>query len=150
MPQSLAKNIIHLIYSTKNREPSLSAKIRPEIFAYQAAIFRKCDSPAAVIGGEADHVHALFLLSRKSALSGVVEEVKRGSSKWIKTQGSDFADFYWQSGYGAFSVSPSQVEQARRYIEGQSEHHRTVSYQDEFRAFLREYGIEYDEQYVWD
>jgi REP element-mobilizing transposase RayT len=150
MPQSLSKNLIHLVYSTKNREPRLTPAIRPKLFAYQAGVLQEWDSPAIVIGGDADHVHALFVLSKNRALSKVVEAVKKGSSKWIKMQGAGFAAFHWQNGYGAFSVSQSQVARLRQYIEDQEERHRTVSFQDEFRALLRRHGIDYDERYVWD
>ena len=150
MPQSLAKNLVHLIYSTKNRDACLTAAIRPPLFAYQAGIFQEWESPAIVIGGDVDHVHALFVLSKYHALRKVIEEVKKGSSKWIKTQDSLFAAFHWQNGYGAFSVSQSHVAQARCYIRHQPEHHRTRSFQEEFRLFLRRYGIEYDGRYVWD
>jgi REP element-mobilizing transposase RayT len=98
----------------------------------------------------ADHVHVLFNLHRTKALADVVMELKRGSSKWMKTKGSLFAAFQWQGGYGAFSVSQSSVPEVRDYILGQAEHHKKVSFQDEFRAFLRRYEIEFDERYVWD
>ena len=150
MPQSLARNLVHLIYSTKNRDACLTPAIRQKLFAYQAGIFQEWESPAIVIGGEVDHVHALFVLSKNHALRKVIEEVKKGSSKWIKTQERMFAAFHWQNGYGAFSVSQSQVAQARRYIEQQSDHHRTRTFQDELRLLLRRYGIECDERYVWD
>ena len=150
MPQSLARNLVHLIYSTKNRESCLGPAIRPKLFAYQAGILAEWDSPAIVIGGDVDHVHTLFVLSKNHALKKVIEEVKKGSSKWIKTQGRAFALFHWQNGYGAFSVSQSHVSRVQRYIEEQEKHHRTISFQDEFRAFLKRYGVEYDERYVWD
>jgi putative transposase len=150
MSQSLAKNLVHLIYSTKNRAACLNDDVRPKLFAYQAGIFKVLESPAIVLGGEADHVHALFVLSKNHALEKVIEEVKKGSSKWIKTQDRNFTGFHWQNGYGAFSVSQSHVAKLRRYIEGQPEHHRKVSFQNEFRTFLQRYGIEYDERYVWD
>jgi len=150
MPQSLVKNLVHLIYSTKNRDACLTVAIRPKLFAYQAGIFQEWESPAIVIGGDADHVHALFVLSKNHALRKVIEEVKKGSSKWIKTQVPLFAAFHWQNGYGAFSVSQSHVAQARRYIQDQSEHHRRRSFHEEFRLFLKRYGIEYDKRYVWD
>ena len=150
MPQSLVRNLVHLIYSTKNRERCLTAAICPGLYAYQAGIFQEWNSPAMVIGGGTDHVHALFALSKNHALCKVIEEVKKGSSKWIKDQGAEFASFHWQNGYGAFSVGASQTKQARRYVEEQSEHHRTRSFQEEFRVFLKRYGIDYDERYVWD
>jgi len=150
LAQSLSMNLVHLVYSTKHREELPTAAVRPKLFAYQAGVFRKWDSPAVVIGGVADHVHALFVLSKKHALSKVVEEVKKASSKWIKTQGDEFSTFRWQNGYGAFSIGNSQVERLRLYIERQEEHHRTTPYQEEFRKFLKRYGVEWDERYVWD
>jgi len=150
MPQSLAKNLIHLIYSTKDRAPCLSPEIRAGLFKYKAGILKEWKSPALQIGGVADHVHVLFCLSKNHALAKVIEEVKKGSSKWMKTQGPGFRDFYWQAGYGAFSVSQSHVEQVQRYIERQEGHHRTRSFQDEFRTFLKRHGMEYDERYLWD
>ncbi len=150
MAQSLSMNLLHLIYSTKNREACLTDEIRPKLFAYQSGILKELDSAAIVIGGTEDHLHALFTLSKTRALCDVVEEVKKGSSKWLKTQGSEFAGFHWQNGYGAFSLSESHVAKARRYIERQEEHHRTLTFQEGFRLFLKRYRIEYDERYVWD
>jgi len=149
MAQSLARNLIHLIFSTKNRVPFLRTAIRADLHGYLAGIFKNCDSPAIIVGSVDDHVHALFVLSKNHPLSKVVEEVKRGSSKWLKTKGTDFADFAWQNGYGAFSVSPSLLESVREYIARQEEHHRKVSFQDEFREFCRRHGVELDERYVW-
>src|SRR5207244_3087336 len=105
VPQSLARNLIHLIFSTKHRTPCLSADVRPALFGYLAGILRQWDSPALEVGGVAGHVHLLFCLSKNHALKKVVEEVKKGSSKWLKTQGPAFDGFHWQAGYGAFSVS---------------------------------------------
>jgi REP element-mobilizing transposase RayT len=150
MSQSLVKNLIHLIFSTKNRAPLLAPEIRPEMNSYLAGILRQWHSPAVLVGSVADHVHILFSLSKNQALCKIIEEVKRGSSKWIKTKGEAFADFFWQGGYGAFSVSPSNAPAVRRYIENQDQHHRKVTFQDEFRAFLKRHDVEYDERYVWD
>jgi REP element-mobilizing transposase RayT len=150
MSQSFAKNLIHLIYSTKRRTPCLPPVVLPGLFAYKAGILKHWQSPALVIGGVADHVHVLFCLSKNHALAKVVEAVKKGSSKWLKTQAPDLCDFHWQAGYGAFSVSPSSVPAVKAYIERQEEHHRTRSFQEEFRAFLKRHGIAFDERYVWD
>jgi len=106
--------------------------------------------PTLVVGGVADHVHVLFALSKNHSIAEIVYEVKRGSSKWIKTKGPELKKFQWQSGYGAFSVSQSHVEQVRGYIEGQERHHRRVTFEDEFREFLRRYEVEFDERYLWD
>ncbi len=150
MSQSLVKNLIHLVYSTKDRRPLITESVREGLFAYQAGIFKQWDSPALVIGGVEDHVHALFSLSKNYALKTIVEEVKKGSSKWIKTQGSSFQNFYWQTGYGAFSVSQSNVEAVMHYIETQAEHHKKLTFQDELRALFQRHGIAFDERYVWD
>src|SRR3990170_6028018 len=117
MPQSLAKNTIHLIFSTKGRRAWLKNEVRPRLFAYLAGIFQQWESPAIVIGGHDDHVHSLFLLSKNHPLKRIVEEVKKGSSKWIKTLGSELAEFSWQNGHGAFSVSESNVADVKTYIE---------------------------------
>ncbi len=150
MPQSLASVLIHLVYSTKNREPFLTTEIEPEVYAYQASVFHEMGCPALIINGMADHVHALFGLSRTIAICDVVEEVKKRSSKWMKTKGVAFTTFQWQAGYGAFSIGESGVAATRQYIANQKEHHRQKSFQDEFRTFLAKYRIEFDERYVWD
>jgi REP element-mobilizing transposase RayT len=150
MSQSLASILVHLIYSTKNREPWLTPALDAELYPYQAAVFNAMHSPALIINGTADHVHALFLLGRTVALCDVVEEVKKSSSKWLKTQGPALQEFAWQAGYGAFSLGESGVAAARRYIERQKEHDKVRTFQDEFRAFLKKYRIDYDERYVWD
>lgn len=150
MSQSLVKNLLHLVYSTKHRSPWIPANVRPRLFAYQAGIFQEWESPALVIGGVEDHVHALFSLSKNQALKKIVEEVKKGSSKWMKAEGTGNADFYWQNGYAAFSVSQSNVEAVRRYLENQEEHHRRLTFQDELRGLLVKHEVEFDERYVWD
>jgi putative transposase len=150
MSQSLAKMWSHLIFSTKDRYPFLAKpEIREQAHSYIAGILRKHDCPTLLVGGVADHVHSLFALSKNHSIAQIVYEVKRGSSKWIKTQGSEFGNFHWQNGYGAFSISQSHVEVVRVYIAGQERHHRKVTFQDEFREFLRRYEVEYDERYVW-
>ena len=149
MSQSLVKNLMHLVFSTKHRQRSIPAAVQPRLYAYQAGIFREWDSPALVIGGVDDHVHALFSLSKNLALKKIVEEVKKSSSKWMKTETGNQA-FYWQEGYGAFSVSQSNVADVRRYIENQAEHHRQRTFQDEVRALYTKHEMEFDERYVWD
>jgi len=150
MSQSLVKNLIHLVYSTKHRKPWLHEPVRDDLHAYQAGIFKECDSPALIIGGTCDHLHALFSLSKNHALKKVIEEVKKSSSKWMKAEGRQSKGFYWQSGYAAFSVSQSNMEEVKRYIEHQEEHHRKMTFQDELRALFKRHGIQYDERYVWD
>jgi putative transposase len=150
MPQSLAKNLIHLVFSTKHREPLLADAVRPALHAYLATVFKNLQSPVLALNSVADHVHILFSLHRTVALSTVVEDAKKSSSKWLKTQSPDLASFAWQAGYGAFSVSESAVETVTRYIDTQAEHHRKVTFQDEFRAFLTKHNLEYDERYLWE
>lgn len=150
MPQSLAKNLIHLVFSTKHREPLLADAVRPALHAYLATVFKNLQSPVLALNSVADHVHILFSLHRTVALSTVVEDAKKSSSKWLKTQSPDLAAFTWQAGYGAFSVSESAVETVTRYIATQAKHHRKVTFQDEFRAFLTRHNLEYDERYLWE
>lgn len=150
MGQSLAKNLIHLVFSTKGRQPLLTDAVRADLHSYLAGILNDLESPALTINSVADHAHVLFSLSKNRPLAGVVMEVKRGSSKWLKTQNRGLAAFAWQSGYGAFSIGQSAIAQVERYIADQPRHHRTRSYQDEFRTLLARYEIAFDERYVWD
>ena len=150
MPQSLSSILIHLIFSTKNREPFLTPEIDAELYPYLASILKAMKSPALIINGTSDHLHTLFSLSRVVTIADLVDEIKTESSKWIKTKGQEFRSFHWQSGYGAFSIGQSQVTTVKRYIQRQKEHHRRVTFQDEYRKFLEAYDIEYDERYVWD
>ena len=150
MPQSLAKLHIHLIFSTKNRQRLLSDDIRPEFHAYSATVLANLNCPATIINSVEDHVHILFDLNRTVAVAKAVEDIKKSSSKWLKTRTPELSEFSWQAGYGAFSVSESQVLTVRRYIENQAEHHRTQTFQEEYIAFLEKHGIEHDTQYLWD
>lgn len=150
MPQSLSSILIHLVFSTKHREPWLTPTIETELHPYLATLFKSCDSPALIINGDRDHIHELFTLARTWTVADVVEEVKKRSSKWLKTKDAKLQAFQWQAGYGALSVSQSLVEQVRRYITNQKAHHRQQPFQDEYRALLQKYGIEFDEKYVWD
>jgi len=124
--------------------------MRPDVNGYLAGILRNLKCIPIEIGTQADHAHILCHLARTVSVAGLVEEVKKGSSKWIKTKAPSLRNFHWQNGYGAFSVSPSNAGRVRRYILDQEEHHRKVTFQEEFRAFLKRHGIPYDERYVWD
>ncbi len=151
MAQSLSRLWTHLIFSTKNRFPFLSDKtIRTDMHRYLATMLRNQNCETLIVNGVEDHVHALFALSRTHAIAEVVKEIKRTSSGWVKELSPKLAKFHWQGGYGAFSVSQANLADVIRYIENQEEHHRRVTFQDEYRAFLKEYGIAYDERYVWD
>ena len=150
MPQSLSSILVHLVFSTKNREAYITSTIEPELYPYLASIFRALKSPSLTIDGTSDHVHILFALGRMITVAQLVEEIKTESSKWIKTKGSEFKSFHWQKGYGAFSIGQSNVTALKRYIRNQKLHHERLTFQTEYRAFLKRYQIDYDERYVWD
>ena len=150
MPQSLSSLLTHLVFSTKNREQWLKGDVASEIHPYLAGVLNNIDCHSIQVGGVSDHVHLFCRLSRTKSVAEVVETVKTSSSKWIKTKGREFAGFHWQSGYGAFSVSRSDSDAVIAYIRNQPEHHRKVSFQEEYRHFLVRYQIPYDERYVWD
>ena len=151
MPQSLSRMVIHLIFSTKDRRPFLrSPEIRSQLHAYMAGILQECQCAPILINGTEDHVHILCNLSRTLTLAKLVEHLKTSSSRWIKEQHPQLEDFFWQGGYGVFSVSQSNVEAVREYIANQEEHHRKVTFQDEFRAMCKKHGIAMDERYGWD
>lgn len=150
MGQSLVKNYIHLVFSTKYRQKLIYPSVEAELHAYLGGICNKLECQPIKIGGYHDHVHILRRLSKKIALMKLVEEVKSHSSKWIKTKGGAYENFYWQDGYGAFSVNPALVDVVRNYIANQAEHHGKKTFECEYRALLAEHEVEYDERYVWD
>jgi REP element-mobilizing transposase RayT len=151
MAQSLAKILVHAIFSTHQRKPLLhDPLIRAETYRYMGGILTRLECQPIVIGGVEDHAHLLFALSRTCEAAKVVAEVKRGSSVWLKSKFSECNDFSWQHGYGIFSIGSSQIDSTRAYIQQQEEHHRKVSFQNEFRQFLKRYEVAFDERYVWD
>ena len=151
MAQSLARLWTHLIFSTKDRFPFLSDnKLRTDMHAYLAKVLRQQDCETLIVNGVEDHIHALFALSRTHSISSVVKEIKRTSSGFAKDLSRTLAKFHWQNGYGAFSVSQSNLAEVIKYIENQEAHHKRITFQDEYRAFLNAYGMKYEERYVWD
>ena len=150
MPQSLSKVILHIIFSTKDRQPWLDSDVRPRMHGYLATICRNLGAEFVHVSGVADHVHILTTLPRSISQAQLVEQIKKTSSKWIKTLDARYRGFFWQRGYGAFSVSPSQLKSVLQYIDQQQEHHRTRTFQEEYLEVLRRHGIEFDERYVWD
>ena len=151
MPQSLAQIYVHLVFSTKNRQPFLADRdLRERMHAYLAGTAQGLGSPALIVGGVEDHVHILCNLSRTRTVAETVKELKRESSIWIKKESPQAREFDWQDGYGAFSISPSHVKALKRYIQDQEQHHKNESFQDELRRLLKKYGINYDERYLWD
>ncbi len=150
MSQTLISLLVHVVFSTKNRVNLITPEIEPDLFAYIGGIARKKESRLLAAGGAADHVHLLISQSKNIALSPLVAELKKSSSAWIKTKGKEFARFYWQDGYGGFSIGKSQISSLKTYFARQKEHHRKRTFQEEFIEFLEKYEIEYDERYLWD
>jgi REP element-mobilizing transposase RayT len=151
LPQSVAQIYLHIVFSSKNRVRFLTVRdLRHRLHAYLAGTCNNLDCPAIEVGGVEDHVHILCRLGKTIPIAELVRELKRESSKWIKEQSPDLANFYWQAGYGAFSISPADVPRVQEYIRNQEEHHKTVTFQDEFRRICQKYGIEFDERYAWD
>jgi putative transposase len=166
MAQSLAKILLHVVFSTKERRPFLKDRLlREEVNRYLGGILTNLDCQPLIIGAVEDHVHLLFTQSRTATVADVVKELKRGSTVWLKTKlpanetigdrvgrwkGEPLTDFAWQSGYGVFSIGQSQIENVRAYIARQEEHHRKISFQEEFRRLLQRYEIGFDERYVWE
>lgn len=150
MGQSLVKNYLHIVFSTKYREALIHQPIETELYSYLAGICNNLDCHVLIVGGHVDHVHVLCMLSKKIALVQLMQKLKSCSSKWIKTKGEDYANFYWQDGYGAFSVNSGEVQIVMNYIANQKEHHTKKTFQEEYRAFLQKYEVDYDERFVWD
>lgn len=151
MPQSLANVLLHIVFSTKERRPYLqSPQVRDVMTRYLIGTLQNLKCPSLIVGVVQDHVHILGVLHRTVSIADLIGELKSSSSKRIKEEGPALAEFHWQNGYGAFSVSQSSVGQVREYITNQEEHHRTRTYQDEFRLLLQRHGITWDERYVWD
>ena len=150
MSQSLVQNYLHIIFSTKHRQELIHPPIEEELHAYLGGTCKRLECPPIIVGGYTDHIHILTKLSKKVPLMKLVEEVKSHSSKWIKSKDKTFENFYWQTGYGAFSINPKEVDVVINYIANQKEHHREKSFQKEYREFLKKYNVKYDERYVWD
>ena len=150
MGQSLVKNYIHIVFSTKHREELIYPPYEQELHAYIGGMCKELDCPVLIVGGYTNHIHILCMLSKKIALMTLVQKIKAHSSKWIKTKDVSLANFFWQDGYGAFSVNPSEVEVVINYIKNQHEHHSKKNFKEEYSAFLNKYEVEYNEKYVWD
>jgi REP element-mobilizing transposase RayT len=150
MPQSLSNVYTHIIFSTKHRENLIDIEVEQDLYNYLGGICRNFESNPVQVGGHKNHVHILCLLSRKISQMKLVQELKQSSSKWIKSKGNKYKNFYWQEGYGIFSVSPKNVQKVSEYIIKQESHHKNLSFQEEFRMFLDKFRIDYDERYLWD
>ncbi|MDR3197879.1 MAG: IS200/IS605 family transposase [Planctomycetaceae bacterium] len=150
MPQSLSNVYVHITFCTKNRCLFIDDTIKHELWTYLGGICKKLECNPIRVGGYNDHIHICCLLSKKIAQIKLLEEVKKESSKWMKTKGKQYENFYWQDGYGVFSVNPTEVEKVAEYIDSQEEHHRKRTFQEELLIFLKKYKIQYDERYLWD
>ena len=139
--------LLHLIFSTQGRRPLIKREFRPDLFAYLGGIIREMQATALIINGTADHVHMLLRIRPAQSAAEIVRVVKANSSKWVRAKWS--SNFAWQTGYGVFSVSESNVTAVKKYIAGQEVHHKKHSFQEEFLAFLKKNHVEYDERYIW-
>jgi putative transposase len=149
MAQSLSKLFVHIIFHVKNNSVKIMEKDKSSLYAYMGSIIKDNDSIPVLINGVDDHVHILCVMSKNIALAKLVEEIKRHSSRWIKTIDGRYKQFSWQAGYGSFSISPSLHNKTKQYIQNQELHHEKMSFKEEYILFLNEYGIEYNEDYLW-
>ena len=149
MAQSLSKIFVHIIFHIKGNSCTIRKQEEKELYAYMGAIIKDNESIPILINGVEDHIHILCVMSKNIALAKLVEEIKRHSSRWIKTNDAYYSNFVWQGGYGGFSVSRSLHDKTKRYIENQEEHHKKITFKEEYLLFLKEYGIDYNEQYLW-
>lgn len=149
MASTLTSILLHIVFSTKSREPTISESIEPDLYSYIGGICRNHGCRLLDAGGTADHVHLLVSLGKTISVAELLMQVKRDSSRWIKARGDEFRAFHWQDGYGAFSIAQSQIDGVRRYFAAQKEHHRTRSFKEEFVALLEKYRVAYDERYIW-
>ncbi|MGQ7870281.1 transposase [Sunxiuqinia sp. sy24] len=149
MAQSLSKLFVHLIFHIKSGSVKIRGTENLKLYAYLGSVLKSNDSIPIIINGTEDHVHILCVMSKNISLAKLVEEIKRHSSRWIKTLNGYYELFAWQGGYGGFSVSPSVYDKTKRYIENQEEHHKRMSFKEEYLMFLKEYGIDFDERYLW-
>ena len=149
MVQSLSKLFVHIIYHIKNTAVKIRTEDKDALYAYIGAIIKDKDSIPILINGVDDHVHVLCVMSKNITLAKLVEEIKGNSSRWIKTLNPYYKKFAWQGGYGGFSVSPTLYDKTKKYIENQEKHHKKITFQEEYLLFLKEYNVEYDEQYLW-
>ena len=150
MPQSLHCKYGHIVFSTKNRQPIITGDVEPRLFEYLGGIVRGLNARLLEINGTANHLHLLIRESKSTADQDFMAQLKGDSSRWVNNTFGDHPRFSWQDGYGWFSVSPADVDTAAAYIRNQKAHHKLLTFEDEFRQFLKKYNVEYNERYVWD
>jgi putative transposase len=149
MSQTLVQNYIHLVFSTKKRQEIIDKVIRPDLFAYLAGVCINQNCPAIIVGSHTNHVHILFNLSKNISLKQLVGKLKTASSKWMKLQGAKYKEFFWQNGYGAFSVSKNELGKVKEYILNQNSHHKKHSFKDEYVRLLEQYDVDYNLDYLF-
>ena len=149
MSQSLSKLYVHLIFHVKNNMSVIKPEDEKELFAYIGGIIKLSKSISVCINGTEDHIHVLCIMSKNVSLAALLEDIKRNSSRWIKTKDDHYQSFAWQGGYSGYSVSQSKVEVVERYIQNQKEHHKHQTFREEYIQFLKENGVEYNEEYLW-
>ena len=149
MGQSLVQNYQHIIFQTKNHVPLILPKYEDDLYEYLGGICRQLNSPSLKVGGYLDHVHLLCRLSKNLSITQFVQKVKSSSSKWYKSKSTDLSNFYWQDGYGSFSVSQSQVVSLTKYIENQYEHHQKQTFKEEYIELLEKYDLEFNLDFLW-
>ena len=150
MPQSIVKMFAHIVFSTKNREHFIHSDVEDGLFGYIHGIVENNNAKLIIANGTSDHIHLLVSLPKKIDIPELIGDIKRDSSVWIKKQDSQFSNFYWQRGYGAFSVGQLEIDVVKNYIAKQKEHHKNKDFKTEYRGFLKKYEVDFDEQYVWD
>ena len=150
MSQSLSNVYVHITFSTKKHHPFIDNNIEQELWAYIGGICKALECNPIRVGGYQNHAHICCLLSRTITQAKLLEEIKKESSRWIKTKGRQYSHFYWQDGYGIFSVNPSEIQKVVEYIDNQHKHHEKRTFKEEFLAFLKKYKTTYDERYLWD
>ena len=150
MPQSLSNILVHVVFSTKNRENLLNNPIQTELYKYIAQICKNKNSLITQIGGTKNHIHILLDLSRSMSVSKLIYEIKSNSTRWLKTKGEYFKNFAWQNGYGVFSIGESGLLNCVNYIKNQKEHHKKFTFEEELKLFLKKYSVHYDERYLFD
>ncbi len=150
MTQSLTKLLIHVVFSTQKRSSWLDEDISSELYPYISKILENHNCRALQIGGVENHIHILCVMAKTLSIGKIVEEIKTSTSKWIKTKDPKYKYFYWQHGYGAFSISSGHIEAVCDYIANQKQHHKTITFEDEFRSLLQKYDIKFDERHPLD
>jgi len=150
MPQSLSQILLHIVFSTRDRKKLLQSTFKKDLYSYIVGICRSNDSKCYRVGGTENHIHIACTLPRTIAVSKFIAEIKASSSRWINKNHMNEEKFYWQAGFGVFSLGISQLKILTNYIDNQEEHHKEKSFQEEFKILLDKYSVEFQEEYLWN